>query len=447
MTTRKKYLIPDDHLPEDTICIPVHVPNDPLYLYAFMGSLAHFGKWVAWDDEGDGRAKDVAQLWKDAEEITRAAWAAGECGLMIRQNPDSPCELQQSMDGETWETWAVISDCTSGPDEGVPFPSGTAPDAGYDAAANAADWLDTILCMIVGLIDGGASDGEIISQVGAYIAAYAPGAITAEGIKIWIDGLRALSMAQRAAYCGGDVPGDLWNGIICAGAVGLDDGHWLDKWADGISDWLSGSAQWLIDGFEAVARTFGINDQNTISRTGGGGGGAGFGDPDCGWCAWMQHSTGLQYGFAINTGLAPIPEFQIGTRGHWYSAAEKYWLGDRIEDVGDTPGFQMICDVVQVWTEPVDLTHATLYLYYSASAASPINKIYLDYRDEDGVWHQAANWTPVTGEQGKTFDGYLPAATGIRALLSAIDGYNIRLRGWRVRGIGEDPFGYGGCSF
>lgn len=32
--------------------------------------------------------------------------------LMLRQNPDNPCELQTSVDGVTWCTWADISKCT-----------------------------------------------------------------------------------------------------------------------------------------------------------------------------------------------------------------------------------------------------------------------------------------------------------------------------------------------
>lgn len=46
--------------------------------------------------------------------------------FMLRQNPDNPCELQTSVDGQTWCTWADLSKClanTQQPGSGTPQPA------------------------------------------------------------------------------------------------------------------------------------------------------------------------------------------------------------------------------------------------------------------------------------------------------------------------------------
>lgn len=50
------------------------------------------------------------------------AGAEGGDDFMLRQNPDNPCELQSSVDGITWCTWADISKCVSNkqPAQGTP---------------------------------------------------------------------------------------------------------------------------------------------------------------------------------------------------------------------------------------------------------------------------------------------------------------------------------------
>src|SRR5712664_3871192 len=40
-----------------------------------------------------------------------ASGAGGDDDFMLRQNPDNPCELQTSVDGITWCTWADLSKC------------------------------------------------------------------------------------------------------------------------------------------------------------------------------------------------------------------------------------------------------------------------------------------------------------------------------------------------
>lgn len=279
----KRYLIPENHLPEDDICIPVHIPNDDLYLYAFMGALAHMGKWIAWNDGGDGRAKEVADRWKQAEIATRMAWEAGECGLMIRQNPENKCELQQSTDGETWATWAILSDCAGAPTQtDPPFPPGTS-GSKDDSAANIAQFLADLMCIIATGVNDGLSDAAIRQQAIAYWQAYLPGSVVIETINAMIAEAQGASAGDLAEWCGGGWPQDLYDGVICDGVVGGDGtgGAWLDDLADKIDGWLTGAAESVTNALNAAANILGIGQLNFAAGAAGAGGGAGFGPPGC----------------------------------------------------------------------------------------------------------------------------------------------------------------------
>ncbi len=284
MTKDKRgYLLPETMDPETSRCVLIEVPDDQLHWAAFWGQMDALTKWHNWERDDAKQGKDAAAIWAAVVDAARADWMIGECRLQVRQSTTDPCVLERSYDGgDTWTPWATISDCTSGKDDGPPF-APDPPDAGLDSAANMANWMDALLCMAVDAIDNGDTDAEIITQVGAYIASFAPGAATAVAIQAWIDGLRLLTPAQRADYCGGDMPQDAFDAIICASAVDLDDGGWLENMEDWISDALDGWAQFLIDGFEALAGMLGIGDENYVSRSGGSGGGAGFDLPDCEW--------------------------------------------------------------------------------------------------------------------------------------------------------------------
>lgn len=65
-----------------------------------------------------GRANNLILIFQNALEGCQTqnpgfAGAVGSEDFMLRQNPDNPCELQTSVDGITWCTWADISKCIS----------------------------------------------------------------------------------------------------------------------------------------------------------------------------------------------------------------------------------------------------------------------------------------------------------------------------------------------
>lgn len=64
------YIIPPNPEPDNLRCIKVFVPDDPLYVAAFVGALTYFGTWTAWELDEDKRARIAARVWKDANDVT-----------------------------------------------------------------------------------------------------------------------------------------------------------------------------------------------------------------------------------------------------------------------------------------------------------------------------------------------------------------------------------------
>lgn len=60
------FLLPDEIDPGENICVAVNIPNDPLYIAAFIGMYERMGTWVMWEKDGTTRARDAAQVWKNA---------------------------------------------------------------------------------------------------------------------------------------------------------------------------------------------------------------------------------------------------------------------------------------------------------------------------------------------------------------------------------------------
>lgn len=112
-------------LPENidapTRCYQIEIPDDPLYIAAFMGALWELQYWWNWQRDPDHKAIQVAKRLRPLLENIRYcdgtpvntgfAGAGGDDEIMLRQNPENPCELQNSVDGVTWCTWADLSLC------------------------------------------------------------------------------------------------------------------------------------------------------------------------------------------------------------------------------------------------------------------------------------------------------------------------------------------------
>jgi len=278
------YLLPVVMDPEDTRCVILRIPDDQNHVAAFWGQMQTLARHYAWARDTLKQGKEAAAIWQDVIDTARTEWDLDMCPIDVRQNTANPCLLEKTEDGgATWEPFAILSDCTSGKDGDAPFQGGSG-SAGTDSAANAANWIDGYLCLIVQGIAEAKSDTQIIAEVSGYVAAFVPNIQAGLAIQETIDALRALTVPQRSAFCGGDLPDDLYQDAVCNDRVDPEDGSWLDNWTEWITSALNGWAQDVVDALNNLADLVGIGDQNFISRQGGSGGGASFGEPLCWWC-------------------------------------------------------------------------------------------------------------------------------------------------------------------
>jgi len=170
---KKGYLLPENHEPEGYYTLCVHIPRDVEYLREFLGSLDHFGKWMAWEDDSGVRAKEAAAVWKVANELTRAAYAAGECGDMpeIRINPETCLfEVNCSDDPENPDWKVIITEVTDPRTEiDYPVPYPDPPPEGQTnqclAAANIAEYVWFGGYQYAQLLDEGGLFVEFVSLV------------------------------------------------------------------------------------------------------------------------------------------------------------------------------------------------------------------------------------------------------------------------------------------
>lgn len=185
------FRVPDNQ-PEDTVCVRLYVPNDPLYIAAMWGSIEALTKWVSWE-RGGTKAKEASEVWKIAYTASRQLWeqCPGECGLMDVRQSETPCILEKRTNCDDWEQFAdmrlcvpkmrflngVLQQDTTGEgnwvdagDPEAPYddrtdgaytPAWTDPPEGEDgaclAALNAIAFARQVVTSYANLIDGGAS--------------------------------------------------------------------------------------------------------------------------------------------------------------------------------------------------------------------------------------------------------------------------------------------------
>lgn len=111
--TVSAYPLPDNLDPDDTICIPIRVPNDPQWLAVFWGHLHMLTRWFNHDRDEHKRARLVARRWFSVVEQARVE--VNQCGgdmLELRQDPDNPCSLELRRNNAEWEQWANLRLCS-----------------------------------------------------------------------------------------------------------------------------------------------------------------------------------------------------------------------------------------------------------------------------------------------------------------------------------------------
>lgn len=127
--TPSRLVLPKTVDPEKTRCFVVTVPDEPYHIAAFKGAIFRLAKAYTWQNDTAHTAKAVAAVWmKIFDTLQECATmfpvevggAGGDDEIMIRQNPDNPCELQSSADGTNWCTFADFSKCFNFGTQGGP---------------------------------------------------------------------------------------------------------------------------------------------------------------------------------------------------------------------------------------------------------------------------------------------------------------------------------------
>lgn len=121
--------IPPRNLPQNLHpvgwrCVTFMIPDDDEYEHIAYSTLYDqlALTWTNWKRTGDDTGSRLCRLWRAA----LATWkrceppptmpqiGADSEDFLIRQNPDNPCQLQSSVDGATWCTFADFALCVAG---------------------------------------------------------------------------------------------------------------------------------------------------------------------------------------------------------------------------------------------------------------------------------------------------------------------------------------------
>lgn len=271
----RSYLIPATNaVPDDDYCVQVYIPRNTDYLINFFTALSHFGKWVAWKENGDNNAKAVADRWKQSIELTHEKWAEGECmSFLLRQNPTNPCQLQQSVDGGT--TWTLAFDytlCETTITVAAPYTGSETGQADASGAIINNFWkaLPTMAAVYCG-----GSREDYITAATAYMRTFDPSYANPSALGAVYDAYcAATTEEQDAAVTDCPYQQKFEEQSACINSDGLID--WLNCFSDQIAAWLNETNDAIIEALNQAAASLSGNGWQTMTY-GNAGGGAGFG--------------------------------------------------------------------------------------------------------------------------------------------------------------------------
>jgi len=294
-----RFPLPEEWEPEGTRCVIVRIPDDAQYLATLTG-LLDLLKWsdnFARDDTKTGAAI-VCRTWQSALEMQPITW--GDCEQMIlRQNPDDPCQLQQSSDGgETWTLAFDYSLCSNVITVPAPYPDS---ETGASDAAAAA--IRNVFQGLLGLVDCEAGRAAYIAAATAYLRAYDATYANPIALGAIFDAFCALDETEQDYYLS-DCPYDEHKSDLedCADPSGLFD--WLNCASEAIFDWLNDTSDDLMNALNQAAAALSGNGWQLASQ-GGAGGGASFGSECSGWTVTFDDGSypyTLIYGTVVSGG-------------------------------------------------------------------------------------------------------------------------------------------------
>jgi hypothetical protein len=287
----KAYTIPENPLPEDTVCFKVIVPSDTLYIGAFWRAYEFFTSWLAWERDESHTALQVAELWQTCFDEARAMYDAGErceCEMDVRQKPGEPCILQKYIDG----AWVDFADLTLCRDATTVTPVYTEPTPERSAEGQEADdilwWFKVLIESTITDVDGEIDPPIIIADHTAE-AGGQTGVQLGAGITELVNALTGHTEQQRHDERDAFDWEGLREAVLCSSmafSIQSDFPGWLNAFSEALEDWLNASSSWLANSLDLIASTLGGGGANGMGQAGwaAGGGGSGFGfttDPVC----------------------------------------------------------------------------------------------------------------------------------------------------------------------
>lgn len=107
--------IPDNLNPAGTICVPVFLPEDAEYISLFLYVVRTLTHDRHYQRDANNSALTVRDVWRQTTLnpliSVLANGIACDDDMLVRQNPENLCILEQSEDGETWVEFADITAC------------------------------------------------------------------------------------------------------------------------------------------------------------------------------------------------------------------------------------------------------------------------------------------------------------------------------------------------
>lgn len=275
-----RFPLPDDWQPEGTVCVNLNIPNDPQYLETLSGLVDALMQSSSFDrDPTRTGAATVARTWKAA--LLSAPIEMGcDMAFQLRQNPDDPCQLQQSFDGGL--TWSLAFDyllCNGSSVINQPAPYVGSSSGNEDAAAAVVWNVQQKLASIADAHCAGSKDAAVQEML-SWLRMFEAGYSGTGNLGAIYDAYCALSAPEQAAFLGDDqYCGEFTELSQCANVDGLFDA--LDCLNEIIVDWLNTTNVELMDLLNKAAAFLGANGIQSAAAYGTAGAGAGFGSGNC----------------------------------------------------------------------------------------------------------------------------------------------------------------------
>lgn len=327
---RERYELPSVWQPDADWCVCVRIPgtSDHLATLADHLEMLTWSNMYARDDTRRGAAI-VARRWQSALNSAPIARCTG--GLMLRQNPENPCQLQQSLDGgESWTLAFDYSLCVPN----LPASSWPSDEAEAD---DLLWWLHQLGQYIHDNASVPAAElkAAVRDRIEDAIGSVGVGAAVDVLVDTWLNA----SEAEREAVLDDPSWEVLRNEAVCElRSEGVypwtSHGTWLDRLSVKIADWLNNASEALARALSDVAALIAGNPElaHRAARDSAVRGGAGFGWTDV-YCDVFEDEVGVIVGHWRDAELVG----RVLSTVDW----NRYRLTVRSETAGEVVGIEL----------------------------------------------------------------------------------------------------------